>query len=251
MKKSTDRSWEKRGKINPYYGVLTEKKYRNTNLTQELKEEFSRTGADHINHVIGKVKQHVAPAYSVRTALDFGCGTGRLVVPLAGIADGVTGIDVSEAMLAEARKNCESRSLKNVTLVKSDDNLSLVTGRFNFIHSIVVFQHIPASRGKKIFRRLLELLEPGGVCVVHFTYGKDSKSRKLKELVRKYVPFAQGTKNVLSGRKFLEPQMQMSDYNLNWIFSTIQSDLKTSNSYVEYVNHDGALGLIVYCMKIY
>jgi cyclopropane fatty-acyl-phospholipid synthase-like methyltransferase len=249
MKRKTDRNWERIGESDPYYGVLTEEKFRSANLTEELKEEFFKTGTDHITHVVSRIRQHLDPSYEVHSALDFGCGTGRLVVPLAAIAENVTGVDISEAMLEEARINCESRSLKNVALAKSDDKLSMVSGRFNFIHSIVVFQHIPVSRGEKIFERLLELLEPGGVCVVHFTYGKDSRARKLKELIRKYVPFAQGVRNILNGNKFLEPQMQMNDYNLNRIFFAIQSNLRTSYSYVEYVNHDGALGLIVYCRK--
>ena len=96
-------------------------------------------------------KRHLDPSFSPKSVLDFGCGTGRLVIPLAEIADYVLGLDVSESMLWEARKNCKAHALNNVQLLKSDDTLSCLDGCFDFIHSFIVFQHIPVKRGIRIF----------------------------------------------------------------------------------------------------
>lgn len=46
LKNRTDRDWERIGKSNPYYGVVTEEKYRSANLTESLKEDFFRSGSD-------------------------------------------------------------------------------------------------------------------------------------------------------------------------------------------------------------
>jgi 2-polyprenyl-3-methyl-5-hydroxy-6-metoxy-1,4-benzoquinol methylase len=168
--KNTDREWEKYGKDEPYYGVLTDEKYYKSNLTDQLKEEFFTSGYHQIDGVLRKIRKHIEPSFKICKALDFGCGVGRLVIPLAKISEEVTGVDVSESMLKEAQKNCEFYSIKNVTLVKSDDGLSSIKGKFDFIHSFIVFQHIPIKRGEWIFKNLLEHLEDDGVGVFHFTF---------------------------------------------------------------------------------
>ena len=88
---------------------------------------------------------HIDPSFSINHALEFGCGVGRLVIPLAKIAKRVTGIDVSESMINEAKRNCESRKINNVFLTKTDDSLSLLANNYDFMLSFIVFQHIPAK----------------------------------------------------------------------------------------------------------
>src|SRR6185369_10304549 len=140
--RGTDHEWEKFGKKDPYFGVLTADKFQRQNLTDESKEEFFKSGYDYVENVVITIRKHIDPTFSIEKALDFGCGVGRLVIPLAEISKSVDGIDVSESMLNEARKNCESRSIANVNLLKSDDNLSGLNDTYNFIHSFIVFQHI-------------------------------------------------------------------------------------------------------------
>ena len=126
----------------------------------------------HINHVMEVCRRHLDRSFSPKRVLDFGCGTGRLVIPLAEMADYVLGLDVSDSMLLEAQKNCNAYALNNVHLLKSDDTLSCLDGCFDFIHSFIVFQHIPVKRGKRIFAKLLNHLADGGICAVQFTYSK-------------------------------------------------------------------------------
>jgi len=169
---STDREWERWGKVDPYYGVITHDKFRKKNITQEAKAEFFESGRSHISHVFKVCRQHLDPDFSPKRALDFGCGTGRLVIPLAEIAEHVVGLDISESMLREAQKNCEELSLRNIDLLKSSDDLSSLNGYFDFIHAVIVFQHIPVSRGRRIFMNLLDHLKEGGICATQFTYSK-------------------------------------------------------------------------------
>ena len=87
---------------------------------------------------------------------------GRLLLPLARISRHVVGVDVSDAMLREARKHCDARGITNVELVGSDDRLSRVQGSFDFVHSWIVFQHIAPRRGTAILEEVLARLERGG-----------------------------------------------------------------------------------------
>lgn len=244
----SDNEWEKLGKDDPYFSVITQDKYKESNLTEESKEDFFRSGHSYIENVLKKIRKHLHPNYSVKKALDFGCGAGRLVVPLAEFSEHVTGVDVSESMLIEAKKNCDARSVENVDFFKSDDNLSLLSNKYDFIHSFIVFQHIPVKRGEIIFKNLLSHLEDGGVCVLHFTYTRDSIISKWSPFIKNYIPFAKNIINLIRGRSFFAPQMQMNNYNLNKIFFIMQKNY-IRDFHAEYTDHEGALGIILYFRK--
>lgn len=248
-KNNTDRDLEEVGRSDPYYGVVTHDKFRYSNLTEENKEDFFRSGYDHVNNVIENIRTHIDSTFTIKKALDFGCGVGRLLIPLSDLAEIATGIDVSDSMLNETRKNCEARSISNVIIAKSDDTLSCLKGKYDFIYSFVVFQHIPVSRGELIFNNLIDHLEDGGICVAHFTYGKESRAKRITGLLKNHVPFVKNFINLIKRRGFSTPQMQMNDYNLNRLFAIIQQKLLVSKLFVEYTNHDGTLGVIIYFMK--
>src|SRR6266404_4403273 len=135
MDMSTDVAWEEWGRRDPYFGVITDPKFRSSGLNENSKREFFESGESHVHGVLATIRKHIDPGFTPRTVLDFGCGVGRLLVPFAKIADRVVGLDVSSSMLQEAQRNCDDRQLRNVRLFVSDDALSLLTGTFDLIHS--------------------------------------------------------------------------------------------------------------------
>lgn len=243
----SDRDWEKFGRHDPYFGVITDERFRAANLSDANRIMFFASGQEYIDSLVERVRRHVVADFTIRNALDFGCGVGRLLIPLARISGQVTGVDVSDAMLAEARKNCEARAIGNVVLARSDDRLSAITGNYDFIHSFIVFQHIPPHRGLVIFQNLLARLADGGVGVVHFTYGKENQ-RKWLALLKDYVPLAKNLINLVRGRPFFAPQMQMNCYDLNRVFLLIQK-AGAACCHTEFTDHGGELGMIVYFRK--
>lgn len=246
---NTDREWERFGATDPYYGVITDEKYRKGNLTPEAKETFFKSGEQHIAKVMASIRKHIDSTYAPRKALEFGCGVGRLVIPLAKLAEHVVGVDISESMITEAKRNCESVSIRNVTFLKSDDSLSQLLGeKYDLIHSYIVFQHLPVQRGEAIFKRLLQRLENGGVCVVHFTYAKRSKMRIAISWIRSYIPVAKNFINLIRGRAFLAPQMAMNSYDLNRLLFLVQQQ-QIRDFYAEYTDHSGELGILIYFRK--
>ena len=247
---TTDQEWEKWGQREPYFGVLTQDKFRRTNLGDAAKQEFFESGRSHVNWVFNLCQRHFDPNFSPKRVLDFGCGVGRLVIPLAEIADSVVGVDVSESMLQEARQNCQDYSLTNVKLLKSDDSLSTVTGEFDFIHSFIVFQHIPVSRGKQIFDQLLQHLTPGGLAAIHVTYEKAIHRPPLWRKLAKVIKAILRTLRQL-GSLYLpptDPELQMNPYPLNDLFLMIQS-LRTDEIYVNLTDHGGELGVYLVFRK--
>ena len=100
----------------------------------------------------------VAPGESV---LEIGCGTGAATVPFAeAVGEGgrVVGVDISEPMLAGARKRIAESGLANVTLLQADaqvhrfeaDRFDLITSRFGvmfFADPVAAFSNfLPAAR---------------------------------------------------------------------------------------------------------
>ena len=249
---NTDAEWEKWGKKDPYFGVIRQEEYRSQNLTEEAIIEFFESGRRDIRHVLEVCRRHLDQGFSPKRVLDFGCGTGRLVIPLAEIAEHVVGLDVSDSMLNEALKNCSKYSVQNVSLLKSDDNLSSLDESFDLIHSYIVFQHIPVKRGRLIFANLLNHLSEGGICAIQFTYSKaifgknygvppirwrmNDSYLKVKQLVR-------GLLRIKS-----PSEVQMNPYNLNELFFLIQS-AGIHNIHMEFTDHGGELGVFLYFQK--
>jgi SAM-dependent methyltransferase len=262
----TDTAWQQWGERDPYFGVISLEKFRSQNLTDEAKREFFEYGRQTVHHVLAVCRRRFDQDFSPKRALDFGCGVGRVVIPLAGIAEQVVGLDVSDAMLKEAEKNCKEHSVNNVSLLKSDDLLSPLDGRFDLIHSLVVFQHLAPDRGLRLFARLLDRLEEGGVCAVQFTYAMavfrashgvppaGSLMTKVGGGVRRRVGIWREVvarlirRMIGTGPVPRDPDVQMNLYNVNELLFTVQS-AGIDNTYVEFTDHGGYLGVYLYFQK--
>lgn len=250
LMEKTDRAWERYGEVDPYFGVCSHDQYLSENLDAGAYAEFFRSGEEHVDFILRTIRHHVSADFHPGRALDFGCGVGRLVVPLAGVCREVVGVDVSEAMLREARANCERHAVGNAELVRSDDALSRVTGRFDLIHSVIVFQHIPPRRGMAILRQLVGRLAENGVGALHFTYGRNaSTARKVVHWTRKHVPLANAAVNLAQGRSLGYPMMQMNNYSLNRIFGVLQ-ETGCGDVYAHLTDHGGHLGAILFFRKL-
>jgi SAM-dependent methyltransferase len=248
FERNTDRDWELLGQEDPYFGVCTHPKFRRDNLNEHHREDFFSSGRNHIAKVMETIRTHFDPAFTIKRALDFGCGVGRLVLPLSDVAGEVTGVDVSPAMLSEAQKNIEQQQKKNITLVQADDHLSKLDGLYDFIHSYIVFQHIPVRRGKILLNRLLEHLAPGGIGVLHFTYDRVSHRGDWILWVKRYVPLAAMAINLINGRSLRAPEIHMHLYDLNRIMNMLQR-AGIENLHNTFTNHSGELGILIYFRK--
>jgi len=104
------------------------------------------------------LQQAAAPQPGERV-LDIGCGTGATAIPFAAaVAPGghVTGVDISEPMLTQARQNIEAAGAANVTLVQADaqvhrfppDSFDLLISRFGvmfFADPVAAFTNLYAG----------------------------------------------------------------------------------------------------------
>ena len=115
---------------------------------------------------------------SLTASLDFGCGAGRLTLPLARRSTTVVACDVAPTMLAHARQNAAEAGLRNVTFITVEELSLLPRSQFDFVCSLLVFQYIPESAGLAIVRTLLDLLAPSGIAALHMILGGPQRSRR-------------------------------------------------------------------------
>jgi len=246
---NSDKDWERFGKTDPYFAVLTAPEFHGQ-LSPQARSKFLESGEQHIEAMFDIVRDRLDSGFAPDRALDFGCGVGRLVIPLAKRCREVVGVDVSPSMLVEAKKNCEAEGVSNVRFVKSDDSLSGLTGAFDFIHSYIVLQHIPVARGEKIVARLAELLAPNGVAMIQvpYTSGRSSLLSRLVYWARMNAPGAKWLLNVARGRAAGAPVMQMNTYPIASFLDSLYS-AGCREAHIRFSDHNGARGALIFARK--
>jgi SAM-dependent methyltransferase len=219
----TDRDWETWGRDDPYFGVFSREDFRAGSITKASREAFFRSGEEHISELLAKIRSHFDETFSPDAALDFGCGVGRLLIPLARTSRRATGVDISPSMLAEARRNCEFMEVQNVDLITCDDQLSETRGEFDLVNSHIVFMHINPRRGQAIIKAMAKKVRPGGFIAVQILYICNNPwwIRALVKL-RYWLPPLNALRNILRGRPLREPPMQLHVYPLPTLLQTLK-----------------------------
>lgn len=245
----SDKEWERFGRTDPYFAVLTAAEFHGQ-VSGDARARFFRSGVDHIDTLFSIIHERLDPTFKPQRALDFGCGVGRLLLPLSRRCREVTGVDVSPSMLAEARRNCDAEAATNVTLLQSDDSLSAVRGEFDFIHSYIVLQHVPVSRGETIIRELVRRLAPDGIAMIQvpYTRGPQLLLSKLLYWTRLSVPGARQILNLMRGKPADTPVMQMNPYSVTRLLGMLLEE-GCGEVHIRFSDHNGARGVLLFTRK--
>lgn len=106
-----------------------------------------------------------AEAGPADTVLDVACGPGLLVCAFARVVRHATGIDLTPAMLEQARKLQQEQGLSNVSWEQGDvTKLPYPDGNFSIVSSRFVFHHL--ERPLVVLREMVRVCRPGGRIVV-------------------------------------------------------------------------------------
>jgi 2-polyprenyl-3-methyl-5-hydroxy-6-metoxy-1,4-benzoquinol methylase len=155
----TKKHWNKFARTDPLWAVLTDAGKKGNQWTAD---EFFQTGVDSVDAEIKGVLMH-HPALRFGTALDFGCGVGRLSQALARHFARVTGIDIAEDMLKLARQYNRQGDRVNYVLNSRDDLSQLATDTFDFVYSIITLQHMEPVYARRYIAEFVRVAAPGGV----------------------------------------------------------------------------------------
>jgi 2-polyprenyl-3-methyl-5-hydroxy-6-metoxy-1,4-benzoquinol methylase len=137
-------------------------------LDPEGRERFFDGARPQIESLAARIQAHTGGTLDSRRVLDYGCGVGRMALPLAERCQHVYGLDVSPAVLREADDIAKRMELTNVEWMDAG-RLAELSGCYDLVLSFFVFQHIPSRKGERIFAELVDGLRPGGVGAIHVT----------------------------------------------------------------------------------
>lgn len=248
---NTDRAWEKYGKDNPYFGVLADQRYRGKVLDQTARKAFFVSGVEHIERVLSVIDRRLEARLSLEKALDFGCGVGRLAIPLAQRFSSTVGVDISQSMLREASVNAQQMGINNLRLVEQLSDLASEHGSFSFVNSFIVLQHVNPQRGLHFVGEMIDLLAAGGCGAIHMTYARTRYASNLgaRTLASRAMQAVRRPLAALRRRLAAsDPEMQMNDYPLNKVLFQLQTR-RVKDFFAEFSDHGGHLGLTLYLRK--
>lgn len=119
------------------------------------------------------------------TSLDIACGPGLLVCAFARVVRFATGIDLTPAMLEQARKIQKEQGLSNVSWQQGDVTaLPYPDAHFSIVSSRFVFHHLQEPLA--VLKEMMRVCKPGGRVVVSDMAPRPEKAAALnaEEILR-------------------------------------------------------------------
>ncbi|MGB8128565.1 MAG: class I SAM-dependent methyltransferase [Candidatus Angelobacter sp.] len=160
--KKLQRNWDGLAQADPLWAICTDPAKRNNQWTTG---EFFATGRKEIEAVLAYAAGIGICIDQTSPALDFGCGVGRLTHALARYFPECVGVDISSAMITQAREL--NRDLPKCRFLLNEDIQlrSLPDNYFGFIYSSLVLQHIAQPGSSQYIGELVRVLKPGGTLI--------------------------------------------------------------------------------------
>ena len=154
--------------------------------------------------------------------LDFGCATGAKALKLTNFVKQIHGIDISNKMIENAKKNAALQKIANIAFTKAtifdenlrDESYDVILG-YNMLHGLEDTQ--------KIMQRISELLVSGGLFISVTPCMKEQMSflSKLQLPLFLFLIKVSALPNVLIRYKFKELENLINDAHLQIIDTEI------------------------------
>jgi len=174
--------WDEFARIDAYTYIMTD-------LPRGDRSAFWQSGETAVSEeLLPVVRKHAVP---LGTALEIGCGVGRLIFPLAKHFERVLGLDISPEMVRQGTTLAAQKNIPNAkffTLAdykRAQENVGLTEGSVDFVYSLIVFQHIADFSAIEGYFELIKVwLSPGGVAHLQF----DTRPRNLVYRAKNSLP---------------------------------------------------------------
>jgi SAM-dependent methyltransferase len=160
----TGRAWAAMGEAEPHWSVVSDDRFRPERMAENA-NAFAATGEASCRLLLGLLARHGAAPADLPRCLEFGCGVGRVTIPLARAFARVTGCDISPAHLALARRAGEEAGLPNLSWWQAGPEAPMPDGPWDLWFSMLVLQHNPPPVSRHILARAFAGLAPGGLAV--------------------------------------------------------------------------------------
>lgn len=155
------KGWETWGKKDPMYAILTVPDKLGNKWDEQ---EFFRSGEEEITWVLARIES-AGIRMQYHTALDFGCGIGRLSQALAKYFEDVHGVDIASTMIENARYYNKYGERVQYHVNKANDLSLFPDNTFDLIYTIITLQHLEPRYIIRYIEEFIRTVQIGGIVV--------------------------------------------------------------------------------------
>jgi SAM-dependent methyltransferase len=164
--------WELFGQTDPLFGILSDPaKYGG----KWDVNEFFESGRAHVKKLFDTLAS-LDIEYGSGACLDFGCGVGRLTVPLSEPFGRTVGVDVAPSMIQRAREFHRARARCEFVVNRAADLGQFRSGTFDLVHSCLVLQHMAPELSLGYVSEFFRVAKEGGLVVFQLPAEQRSES---------------------------------------------------------------------------
>jgi len=160
----TRQVWTILGERQPFHSILTEDRFT-PERWPEFESEFWGSGEAEAGDLVDYLDGLDALKLADSTLLEFGCGVGRVAIPLARSCARVIGYDISASHLALACDRASALGCGNISTIDLGEEVLREFEPCDVFYSRLVLQHNPPPIIGHVLRNLIRALKPGGIGV--------------------------------------------------------------------------------------
>ena len=154
------RTWDALGERDPLWAVLTHPDARGQRWDVGA---FFEAGRKQVDAAVGFAVDDLGWPLLKGSALDFGCGVGRLTQALCDHFDRVVGVDIAPSMIECAERFNRFGDRCRYRLNRSADLSQFPDLSFDFVYSTYVLQHMHPSFARLYVEEFVRVLTPDGL----------------------------------------------------------------------------------------
>jgi SAM-dependent methyltransferase len=156
------RDWTRLGEADPLWAVCVDPDKRGGRWDLA---EFLASGRAEVGEALAELDR-LGCCQDRESALDFGCGVGRLTAALAEHFTTVTGVDIAESMLAHARSLHGSNPSCRFLLNDRADLSQFSDNSFDLVYCTLVLQHMIPAFAERYLAEFVRVARPGGAIII-------------------------------------------------------------------------------------
>lgn len=160
----TAQTWGKLGEEDAAWSVLSDDRFKKSDAN--VPASFYASGEPEVKQLfVALARNGITPPF--RKAVEYGCGIGRVSVPLSKHCDTLHAYDISKGHLAMAETHAQASEVDNIVFTQITTPDQDIEQGYDLYYSFIVFQHNSPPIMKRLVRQAIEGLAPGGVAVFH------------------------------------------------------------------------------------
>lgn len=158
--------------------IERERAYHNSRFSEEVRDAQGKYYAS-IKHGAARFDTRIRHLAQDADILEYGCGSAIQGLGLAKVARSLTGIDISDVAIADARAGALERGLTNTRYETMDaEDMTFPDAAFDLVFGRGIIHHLDLER---CFASVSRVLKPGGVALFWEPLGHNPVLNKYRD----------------------------------------------------------------------